>query len=162
MILPKNILVVSDHEGLGSLLSQVLIENKLPCISINYLTALDSFHKIEFSLVIFCDNHYESNDSLAIIIREKFSVPYLYLSKRSLNLDLSQGFNMSSSDIYLETYNLDKLLNTINKISQDFYIKKRQIIPANFKFTFGALDFNSRERVLFNFKKNIRFKLTLK
>lgn len=158
-----NILIVSDRIDYGGLLSYVLIQKKKDVTVSNFKEAVHTFRNNFFDIVIFHDRLDESSPNVALDIRYiANSIPFIFISKRTLKLDISNGFSLKKIDTFIEKGDIYKIINSLS--SEDFIKNsfRNPLLKKNYEFKIGDFNYNSRERFLVYKKMNKRRRLSFK
>ena len=158
-----SILIVSDRNDYGRLLSYVLIQKKKSVLVSNFKEAVDAFKNNSFHLVIFHDRLDKSSANVALDLRHiDGDIPFLYISKKTLKYDISKGFSLKNIDTFIEKGDIYKILTTLS--SEDFIKNsfRKPLLKKNYEFKIGDYNYNSRERFLVYKKMNKRRRLSFK
>jgi len=161
--LKTSILIVSDRNDYGRLLSYVLIQKKKSVLVSNFKKAVDAFKNNSFDLVIFHDRLDKSPANVALDLRHiDGDIPFLYISKKTLKYDISKGFSLKNIDTFIEKGDIYKIL--IGLGSEDFIKNsfRKPLLKKNYEFKIGDYNYNSRERFLVYKKMNKRRRLSFK
>tara|TARA_A100001015_G_scaffold184426_1_gene205194 strand:- start:504 stop:1199 length:696 start_codon:yes stop_codon:yes gene_type:complete len=157
------ILIISDHKGFGSLLSQILKENGkiVELVSYNQVNRISKFDS--YYLVIFCDRiNFHLSSGIAQKIRNTNIAPYLFLSKESLDFEVSKGFVFTNHDTLHKKSIITEILKIIQNKEEVFLNTRKGLNRAKHEFNIGKLNFNSKERYLFNIVNKKKYQLTFK
>ncbi|MGB8703906.1 MAG: response regulator transcription factor [Gillisia sp.] len=133
----RNILLVEDNESLGYLLSEYL---KMKGFSItwskNGIIALQDLENEQFDLAVLDIMMPEMDGfTLAEKIKQQFpAMPFIFLSARSLKIDVLKGFSLGAVD-YLKkpideeelVVRITTLLNNLSPVSEEKAAKKQNI-----------------------------------
>ena len=120
------ILIISDHKGFGSLLSQILKENGriVELVSYNQVNRIRKFES--YYLVVFCDRiNYHLSSGIAQKIRNTNIAPYLFLSKDSLDFEVSKGFVYTNHDTLYKKLIITEILQII-QIKEEVFLNIRK------------------------------------
>ena len=157
------ILIISDHKGFGSLLSQILKENGkiVELVSYNQVNRISKFDS--YYLVIFCDRiNFHLSSGIAQKIRNTNIAPYLFLSKESLDFEVSKGFVFTNHDTLHKKSIITEILKIIQNKEEVFLNTRKGLNRAKHEFNIGKLNYNSKERYLFNIVNKKKYQLTFK
>ena len=157
------ILIISDHKGFGSLLSQILKENGriVELVSYNQVNRITKFES--YFLVVFCDRiNFHLSSGIAQKIRNTNIAPYLFLSKDSLDFEVSKGFVYTNHDTLYKKLIITEILQIIQIKEEVFLNIRKGLNRTKHEFNIGELYYNSKERYLLNVAKNKKYQLTLK
>ena len=110
-----NILIVSDRPDYGKLLSYVLIQKKKSVLVSNFREAVHVFKNNFFDIVIFHDRLDKSSANVALDLRNiSEDIPFLYISKKTLQYDISKGFSFKNIDNLIEEGDICKILTSLS------------------------------------------------
>ena len=157
------ILIISDHKGFGSLLSQILKENGkiVELVSYNQVNRISKFDS--YYLVIFCDRiNFHLSSGIAQKIRNTNIAPYLFLSKESLDFEVSKGFVFKNHDTLHKKSIITEILKIIQNKEEVFLNTRKGLNRTKHEFNIGKLNYNSKERYLFNIVNKKQYQLTFK
>ena len=157
------ILIISDHKGFGSLLLQILNKNGkiVELVSYNQVNRISKFDS--YYLVIFCDRiNFHMCSGIAQKIRNTNIAPYLFLSRESLDFEVSKGFVFKNHDtLYIESI-ITEILQIIQNKEEVFLNIGKGLNRTKHEFNIGKLNYNSKERYLFNIVNKKKYQLTFK
>ena len=158
-----NILIVSDRNDYGKLLSYVLIQKKKSVLVSNFKEAVYTFKNNSFDLVIFHDRLDKPFVNIALDLRLiAEDIPFLYISKKTLEYDISKGFSLKKIDTFIDQGDIYKILTSLSSedlIKNSF---RNSLLKKNYEFKIGDYNYNSRERFLIYKKMNNRRRLSFK
>jgi len=161
--LKTNILIVSDRNDYGKLLSYVLIQKKKSVLVSNFKEAVYTFKNNSFDLVIFHDRLDKPPVNVASDLRHiAEDIPFLYISKKTLEHDMSKGFSLKKIDTFIDEGDIYKILTNLSSedlIKNSF---RNSLLKKNYEFKIGDYNYNSRERFLIYKKMNNRRRLSFK
>jgi DNA-binding response OmpR family regulator len=157
------ILIISDHKGFGSLLLQILNKNGkiVELVSYNQVNRISKFDS--YYLVIFCDRiNFQMSSGIAQKIRNTNIAPYLFLSRESLDFEVSKGFVFKNHDtLYIKSI-ITEILQIIQNKEEVFLNIRKGLNRTKHEFNIGKLNYNSKERYLFNIVNKKKYQLTFK
>ncbi|MFK5889153.1 MAG: response regulator transcription factor [Flavobacteriaceae bacterium] len=148
----NHLLLVEDDESLGYLLSEYLKMNnfKIDWVK-NGKNALTKLSKQKFDLCIL-DVMMPDMDGFKLaenINQQKINVPFLFLTARSLKIDVLKGFSLGAVDFIRKPIDEEELVvrlnnllgilkesSTLNK-NDIFWIGKYNYNPSNYELRFG-------------------------
>ena len=157
------ILIISDHKGFGSLLLQILNKNGkiVELVSYNQVNRISKFDS--YYLVIFCDRiNFHLSSGIAQKIRNTNIAPYLFLSKESLDFEVSKGFVFTNHDTLHKKSIITEILKIIQNKEEVFLNTRKGLNRTKHEFNIGKLNYNSKERYLFNIVNKKKYQLTFK
>jgi len=122
-----NILLAEDDKNLGTVLKAYLDAKNYQCtLCVNGKEALEAYKENEFDFLIL-DVMMPIMDgfTLAREIREKDKItPILFLTAKSLQEDVMEGFNVGADDYLSKPFHMDELLARIEAILRRAQAKK--------------------------------------
>jgi len=144
-----NILLAEDDKNLGTVLKAYLDAKSYQCtLCVNGKEALEAYHDHEFDFLIF-DVMMPVMDgfTLAREIRENDqSTPILFLTAKSLQEDVMEGFNVGADDYLSKPFHMDELLARIEAILRRAQAKKTAK-PAD-SYVIGKYSFDVTRHIL--------------
>ncbi len=131
-----NILLAEDDKNLGTVLKAYLDAKNFNCtLCVNGKEALEQFNKLSFDFLIL-DVMMPVMDgfTLAREIRKTDTiVPILFLTAKSLQEDVMEGFNVGGDDYLTKPFHMDELLARIEAILRRAQNKKSAKTPDFFQ-----------------------------
>lgn len=122
-----NILLAEDDKNLGTVLKAYLDAKGFNCtLSVNGKLAIEQYEQNEYDFLIL-DVMMPVMDGFSVArkIRESDKdVPILFLTAKSLQEDVMEGFNVGADDYLSKPFNMDELLARIEAILRRSVIKK--------------------------------------
>lgn len=148
----NHLLLVEDDESLGYVLSEYLKMNNFEIDWVkNGKNALTKLSKQKFDLCIL-DVMMPDMDGFKLaenINRQKINVPFLFLTARSLKIDVLKGFSLGAVDFIRKPIDEEELVVRLNNLlgilkdnntpskSDIFWIGKYNYNPSNYELHFG-------------------------
>jgi len=144
-----NILLAEDDKNLGTVLKAYLDAKHYQCtLCVNGKEALESYKENEFDFLIL-DVMMPVMDgfTLAREIREEDKItPILFLTAKSLQEDVMEGFNVGADDYLSKPFHMDELLARIEAILRRAQAKK-SAKPAD-SYVIGKYSFDVIRHIL--------------
>ena len=144
-----NILLAEDDKNLGTVLKAYLDAKSYQCtLCVNGKEALEAYHENEFDFLIL-DVMMPVMDgfTLAREIREiDKTTPILFLTAKSLQEDVMEGFNVGADDYLSKPFHMDELLARIEAILRRAQAKKTAK-PAD-SYVIGKYSFDVTRHIL--------------
>jgi len=148
----NHLLLVEDDESLGYLLSEYLKMNNFEIDWVkNGKNALTKLSKQKFDLCIL-DVMMPDMDGFKLaenINQQKINVPFLFLTARSLKIDVLKGFSLGAVDFIRKPIDEEELVVRLNNLlgilkessapdkNDIFWIGKYNYNPSNYELHFG-------------------------
>lgn len=153
MVFEKRIIIVEDDEALGYLLSEYLAMKKFDITWAK--TAAECLRKLEANTYNLCVLDIMLPDidgfSLAKEILDKYpSLPFIFLSARSLKIDVLKGFSLGAVDYLKKPIDEEELVVRINNLLSRLHTSKPKKTEDNI-LNVGSYTFNSiNQELAFN------------
>ncbi len=141
----EKILLVEDDESLGYLLSEYLkIKNFDIIWSKNGTSALEILHRDYFDLIIIDVMMPEMDGfTLANIIKQQFTeTPFIFLTARSLKIDVLKGFSLGAVDYLKKPIDEEELVVRLNTLLNTLSVKKLSSNNDQNEFLIGDYVYN--------------------
>ncbi|HHC79344.1 MAG TPA: response regulator transcription factor [Flavobacteriia bacterium] len=160
----KKILLVEDDTSLGYLLSEYLnMKGFAITWSKNSNAALELIHRDYFDLIILDVMMPEMDGfTMAKIIKQQFpEIPFIFLTARSLKIDVLKGFSLGAVDYLKKPIDEEELVVRLNTLLNTLSAKK--LAPANepHEFLIGDYVYN-KDLLQLIYKNNSAKKLTFR
>jgi len=155
-VFEKRIIIVEDDEALGYLLSEYLAMKKFDVTWAK--TATECLRKLEANTYNLCVLDIMLPDidgfSLAKEILDKYpSLPFIFLTARSLKIDVLKGFSLGAVDYLKKPIDEEELVVRINNLLSRLDISKPQKTESNI-LKVGTYTFNPKNQEL-GFKEQV-------
>tara|TARA_S200000501_G_C20606206_1_gene648161 strand:- start:191 stop:715 length:525 start_codon:yes stop_codon:yes gene_type:complete len=102
------------------------------------------------------------SSGIAQKIRNTNIAPYLFLSKESLDFEVSKGFVFTNHDTLHKKSIITEILKIIQNKEEVFLNTRKGLNRTKHEFNIGKLNYNSKERYLFNIVNKKKYQLTFK
>jgi len=142
------ILLAEDDENLGALLREYLVAKGLKTdLFVNGELALEGFKKQSYDLCIL-DVMMPKMDGFTLareIKKINASVPFIFLTAKSLKDDVIEGFSLGADDYMTKPFSMEELLFRIKAI-----LRRTTNNPSesNDTYTIGKYEFDSQKQIL--------------
>lgn len=155
------VLLAEDDENLGALLREYLIAKGFKTdLYINGELALSGFKKNKYDLCIL-DVMMPKMDGFTLareIKKINNSVPYIFLTAKSLKEDVIEGFSLGADDYITKPFSMEELMFRIKAIIRR--VSTNHASETNETYTIGEYTFDSQKQILEHANKQV--KLTTK
>jgi DNA-binding response OmpR family regulator len=142
------ILLAEDDENLGALLREYLIAKGLKTdLFVNGELALEGFKKQNYDLCIL-DVMMPKMDGFTLareIKKINASVPFIFLTAKSLKDDVIEGFSLGADDYMTKPFSMEELLFRIKAILRRTTNSSSE---SHNNYTIGKYEFDSQKQIL--------------
>jgi len=144
-----NILLAEDDKNLGTVLKAYLdAKNYKSTLCVNGQEALEEFNKESYDFLIL-DVMMPILDGFSVareIRSTNADIPILFLTAKSLQEDIMEGFNVGADDYITKPFHMEELLARIEAISKR--TEKKKSLKKSNTYTIGKYTFDVVRNVL--------------